>query len=601
MLLWLIAVLVGVVAATLQYGRSALAPRIAPLALLRALVGTLVAALLLDAPAGRGRPLVPDVAVDASESWLRGTTSCDRWRMALDSASRLGGGRWMRFGDSLRADPSINAPVDHASRLRPVADRAAVTGRAVIVITDGELDDGDVMASLPRGSRAIVIPCTPAPDVAVSALEVPRTLLAGDTLTARITLAAGPVGGPAGRLELRLDGSVIASAPYGAMGRYADQTLAMRVVPTGAERAAVLQAVIHAAGDLEPRNDTLSVGVDVSRAPAAVFVSTAPDYDAREAVAALRGVTSLPTRAYYRVAPGTWRSDGALAPVSESVVRAAMREAPVVVLHGDTAAFGPPRSATQGALLLFAPPAADDGEWFAAAAPSSPLAPALAAVPFDSLPPLSVAPNVPPGEWQGLVARRGGAAGERRVVLSGSDTPRHIAVLGAAGLWRWRFRGGARADAYGVLFGNLFDWLAAGRTDRRSVVPDPEPLRAGMPVRWRRGSPADSVVSVTVTRRSATSRVYSLTLRFADGANVVESPALPIGVYDARMPGGRAVLVVNAARELVPRRPTVSTTTALGFAVARSGTGLREVGWIWLGAILLLCTEWMLRRRVGLR
>src|ERR1700738_3515692 len=119
MLLWLIAVLVGLVAAALQYGRSALTPRIAPLALLRALVGTLVAALLLDAPAGRARPLAPDVAVDASESWLRGTAHCDRWRMALDSASRLGAGRWMRFGDSLRGDPSIGAPVDHASRLRP--------------------------------------------------------------------------------------------------------------------------------------------------------------------------------------------------------------------------------------------------------------------------------------------------------------------------------------------------------------------------------------------------------------------------------------------------------------------------------------------------
>jgi hypothetical protein len=278
-----------------------------------------------------------------------------------------------------------------------------------------------------------------------------------------------------------------------------------------------------------------------------------------------------------------------------------VRDAPVVVLHGDTAAFGPPRAATRGALLLFAPPVADDGEWFAAAAPSSPLAPALSALPFDSLPPLSVAPNVPAGEWQGLVARRGGVPGDRRVALSGSDAPRHIAVLGASGLWRWRFRGGARADAYGVLFGSLFDWLAAGRTDRRSVVPEPEPLRAGMPVRWRRGAPADSVVNVTVTRRSATSRVYSLTLRFAEGANVVESPALPTGVYDARMSGGSAVLVVNGSRELVPRRPTVSATQALGFAVATSGTGLRDVGWIWLVAILLLCTEWMLRRRVGLR
>jgi len=46
---------------------------------------------------------------------------------------------------------------------------------------------------------------------------------------------------------------------------------------------------------------------------------TAPDFDAREAVAALRGVTSLPTRAYYRVAPGAWRTDGTLARVDRNV------------------------------------------------------------------------------------------------------------------------------------------------------------------------------------------------------------------------------------------------------------------------------------------
>ena len=345
---------------------------------------------------------------------------------------------------------------------------------------------------------------------------------------------------------------------------------------------AVLRAALAPAADAEPRNDSLAVGVDVSRAPAAVFVSTAPDYDAREAVAALRGISSLPTRAYYRVAPGAWRMDGTLARVEEAVVRAAVRDAPLVVLHGDTAAFGAPRGATGGALLLFAPPAADDGEWFAAAAPPSPLAAVLGALPFDSLPPLSVAASMPRGDWQGLVVRRGGQADQRRPALAGWDAPRHVAVLGASGLWRWRFRGGARADAYGALFGSLYDWLAAGRSDRRAAVPDAEPLRAGVPLRWRRGAAGDSVVTVTISRRSATGRVYSVALRFADGATVAESPPLQAGVYDARMAGGSAVLVVNPSRELVPRRATVSAgpiggAPALGEppAAAIPGLGVR--------------------------
>ncbi len=601
MLLWLVAIAAGVLAAAFQYGRLAFSQRTAPLALLRAVVVTLVVGLLLGAPAGRGQSLGAEVAVDGSESWLRGTSRCSRWRVALDSAARLGGRQWLRFGDSVRVDRSADAPYDHASRVRPVVDRAAATGRPVILITDGELDDPDAVSELPPGSRTIVIPCSPAPDVGVATLEAPSTLLAGDTMAAQVTLMAGGAGGPAGHLQLKLDTNVVAEADYDALAPYGERPLALRGLVRGGERAAVLRAVIHGQGDVEPRNDTLGVGVEVSRAPAAVFVSTAPDYDAREAVAALRGVTSLPTRAYYRVAPSVWRSDAALVRVEEASVRAAVRGAPLVVLHGDTSIFGPPRVASRGALLLFAPPTVDDGEWFAAGAPSSPLAPALAALPFDSLPPIAVAPALPRADWQGLVAHRGGAPDDRRVVLAGWDAPRRIAVLGASGLWRWRFRGGTRADAYGVLFGSLYDWLAAGRSDRRAVVPDATPLRAGMPVRWRRGAGGDSVVRVTVTRRSATGRVYSLTLRFTEGATVVATSALPAGVYDVQMPGGSAVVVVNASRELIPRRPAVSSTKLGVLALLGGQTSVRDAGWIWLLVIGLLCTEWVLRRRAGLR
>ena len=71
MALWLIAALVGLAAAALQYGVRALDLRVAPLAALRALAVAIVVALLLGAPGGRSTPLVPEVALDASESWLR--------------------------------------------------------------------------------------------------------------------------------------------------------------------------------------------------------------------------------------------------------------------------------------------------------------------------------------------------------------------------------------------------------------------------------------------------------------------------------------------------------------------------------------------------
>lgn len=597
----LLAIALALLVALVQYGPSVRDPRIAPLALLRMLAASVIAVLLLDVPVGRAHLQQPDVAIDASESWQRGAPGCAGWRAALDSAARLGGGHWERFGDSLRTDDRRDPPVDRSSSLRTVADRAAGTGRAVVVITDGELDDGELISTLPRGSRAIVMPCAPTPDLAVSKLDAPRTLLAGDSLAARVTLLAGGAGAPPGRLEIRLDDAVLDAQDVPALGAFAELPVQLRGVVAGTPRSAILRAIVRAPGDREPQNDTLAVAVDVSRAAAAVFVSTAPDYDAREAVAALRGVTSLPTRAYYRVAAGAWRTDGTLASVAESDVAAAIREAPLAVIHGDTALFGAPRTVTHGSLLLFAPPAGDEGEWYASAAPASPLAAALASLPLDSLPPLNVSASLPRGNWQGLVTRRAGSAQVTRVALIGWDAPRRIAVLGAQGFWRWRFRGGVRAEAYDAFFGSLYDWLVEGRADRRPVIPAPQPIRAGEPIRWRRGTSTDSVARLTITRRSATGRVYSVLLHFADTATVAESMPLAPGLYDVRMEGGQAVLAVNASRELIPRRATVRAGAVGGGAVAGEAPTARSLAWLYVAAVLLLCTEWLLRRRAGLR
>ena len=101
MIVWLVAVLAGVLAAGVQYGRSAASASTIPLAVLRGTAAMLIVALLAGAAAGRGSRLAPDVALDASESWLRGNDG-SAWKAALDSAARAGS-TVRRFGDSLRA------------------------------------------------------------------------------------------------------------------------------------------------------------------------------------------------------------------------------------------------------------------------------------------------------------------------------------------------------------------------------------------------------------------------------------------------------------------------------------------------------------------
>jgi hypothetical protein len=342
----------------------------------------------------------------------------------------------------------------------------------------------------------------------------------------------------------------------------------------------------------------LTVSVDISRAASAVFVSTSPDFDARYALAVLRGALGIPTRGFFRVAPGQWRVEGALTPVAESDVRQAVREAPVAIIHGDTAAFGPPRTVTLGPLALIVT-TATEGEWYPSSAPASPLAPALAGLVWDSLPPVGIATIPPNGAWEGVVARRGRGE-ERKPIIVGVDEPRRVAIVAASGLWRWRFRGGVASDAFTALWGSIFDWLAAERADRRAAVPDERLLRAGDVVRWRRGSATDSVVAVTLHERGST-RVDSLTLKFSPGSNVVETAALSAGVYDVTTRGGTGLLSVNPSREWLPRTPSVSAAGVRGLVSADAAPRLRGVGWAYALAIVLLCAEWILRRRQGMR
>jgi hypothetical protein len=175
-----------------------------------------------------------------------------------------------------------------------------------------------------------------------------------------------------------------------------------------------------------------------------------------------------------------------------------------------------------------------------------------------------------------------------------------VVVVGASGFWRWQFRGGASADAYATLWGSIFDWLSAERSDPRAALPAEGVLRAGDRIRWRRGSGSDSVVTVVLRRRGGT-RDDSIALRFGAAGTIAESDPLPAGIYDARVPGGAAVLVVNESRELLPRGPTIRSGEVGASAATGDQPRLRGLGWIYVLILLALCGEWLLRRRLGLR
>jgi hypothetical protein len=598
MLIWLVALVAGAAAVIWTYGTRFASPRVMLAAALRGVAVAGAVALLLDAVAGRRRPAPPLVALDVSASWQRGRDSA-RFAQAVRRARDEGSGPLLLFGDSARTNDGTPRAEDRASWVRPAVERALAAGRPLVVVTDGELDDPEALPALSGGSRIVVLSDSLARDVALTELRVPRAAVAGDTLEVEIGLAAGARGGAPARVVMELAGRSVSALDVDSLGPFGERVARVRVPLPLRNGSLVLRAILSSAGDVEPRNDTLSTAVEVSPGAGAVLVSTTPDFDVRELAAVLRGTVSLPTRGFYRVAADVWREDGTLAAVAEDVVRRVAREAPLLILQGDTAVFGDPRPAARGSLLLVAPPLASTGEWYPTGTPASPMTPALSGSPWDSLPPLDVSPLAATADFEILETRRARRL-ERRVAAIGWERPRRVVLVTASGFWRWRFRGGVGAGVHAAFWGSVIDWLAAERSDVRAAVPVEGSIREGRPVRWRRGSPADSVVSVALTSEQSPA-ADTIVLRFPAGALFAESAPLPAGVYTATVRGGVSTLVVNPTAELLPRRPTATQGPVGAGRSLTDAPRLRALGWIFAIVIAALCAEWVLRRRMGLR
>ncbi len=598
MISWLIALAAGVASALASYSRTHAPGRLVTAAL-RAVSVTSLVALALNAVLGARRVPPPLVALDASASWARGRDSAN-FAKALAAARREAGDSLFIFGDSLRLATGSVAPLDRASRVRSAAERAMAAGRPLVLYTDGEIDDPEALQSLPAGSRVILGDVVTAPDAAVLDVNAPRVAASGDTVEVRVTIGAGDGGSAAGTLNLELAGRSVVRVPFEALPAEGERTVTLHFTAPAGSAPSELRATVDTPGDTEPDNNSAAAVLELTAGAAAVLVSTSPDLDSRELAALLRGTVMLPTRAYFRVAPGQWREDVTLHPVSEDVVRRAVRESPIVVLHGDTALFGAPRQVTRGALALVAPPTNGQGEWFATGAPLSPVSTPLSGTAWDSLPPLDVSASLPSNAEFAILETRRSRRLDQRVAIVGWEQPRRVVVAGASGFWRWRFRGGVGADAFTAVWGSILDWLAGERADVRAAYPVMAAVRAGDAVQWRRGVGGDSVVRAEVVRRGSDAR-DSLVLRFGAGNNSTSVPAPLPGVYDVQTPGGASLLVVNPSAELLPRRRTVQAG-ALGRGVTLGeAPRARDMSWLFTLALLSLCAEWLLRRRIGLR
>jgi hypothetical protein len=566
--------------------------------------GLAALALLLWNPAGTrpapgsARPLV---LLDASLS-MSGVGA--HWSAALDSAraAARGGVIW-RFGAGVGAFDSA-PPADGMSALAPALAAAAGRGGPVVVVTDGVIGDlADVPADLLAHARVITLARSPFADAFISDVSGPHRVQPADSVRLQVTVGtAGPrwTGARAATLTVgegtrRIASRGVALPDSGTVT--ADLAFAADRLPAG---WSALDVRLTGVPDPEPRDDARRFVIEVTPVPAAVLLAAPPDWDARFLARALADVARVPLRTFVQAEAGRWRDAATLAPVSTDEVTRAVAAARLVVLTGDPARWREVRP--RGAVLTWASGVGESGDWYVEPPGPSPIAGALAGIPWDSLPPVAAVAELPRDSGAGIVlqaalARRGAP----HVVAVLRDTPPgRRADIGASGLYRWDFRGGAAGQAYRSLVAGLVDWLLAGRGENAEwALPMAWNVANGLPLEWRwtgPGAPRDLVLRL----EPATGAARTDTLRFGAGGRAVLR--LAPGAYRYVLADGHGTGLVAVDEYSDEWRPaaTVLRTQAGDGAAARVRIDWRERGWLFLVALAAFATEWAWRRRLGL-
>ncbi|MEP6746031.1 MAG: hypothetical protein ABJB33_11090, partial [Gemmatimonadota bacterium] len=442
------------------------------------------------------------------------------------------------------------------------------------------------------------------PDVAVLRLEAPERLTLGDTL--RIEVELGRFGGAASTatLEVLVAGKrrlLLPDVELGPGGGRVTLLLPSRTLGAG-DHLLIVQ--VKAARDAEPRDDARQLLVRVSPLPGVVLLAAPPDWDARQLHATLRDVAALPVKGYVRYGAAGWRSMEDMRPVPVEQVARAARGADLLVLKGD------PGDIVRGARPrgIWRWPSGEggetqlDGDWYAVpAAGASPLAGAWSGVAVDSLPPLArVTPIEPDARaWVGLSAQLGRRGVERPIIVGRDSTGIRTLLTAADGFWRWAFRPGGGEEAYRQVIAASANWLlGAGDTLTGAARPLRHVVPLGRPIVFAWGAPLPTHPLIATFAGDSATRVDTLLFDGEGRTNVRLRP----GRYAYQLQGGgRGIVAVEPwSDEFVPQAPGLRSQASAGMAGISRST-LRDRTWVYLLVVLLLCGEWWLRRRMGLR
>jgi hypothetical protein len=258
------------------------------------------------------------------------------------------------------------------------------------------------------------------------------------------------------------------------------------------------------------------------------------------------------------------------------------------------------------------------GDWYISPeVPPSPIAAFLQNIDVRELPPLEALFTAASetGDWAPLLAGRTRRGGRTPVLLAQQSGARRIAVALGSGYWRWAFRGGNARDVYTRLWASLAGWLTQDQAQvaGAAIRPVDRAIGRGDAVRWRAPGLVLDSLRVQVTDQSGRV-VQQSTVREARADTLLTAP-LPPGHYryaaqafsgGARVADANGPITVESYSAEFMRAPANlrdlrATPRTLARTNPTSGTPLHASPWPYVLMVILLCTEWILRRRWGLR
>jgi hypothetical protein len=583
------------------------------------------------------------VVLDASLSMRPRAADSGAWNQAIRRARQTASGGIVLAGEAPRAISADSlpalAPAGGSSRMLPAIQAAAEAGaQRVVLVTDGAIEDThEIVRWLPRLGVELdverVEAASPA-NRAVAEVTAPAWAQAGQPIELRVAVAARGAGRDSGAvLVVRQNGNVVArsNVRLPAEARLTSATLSFNASGPAAG-GLVRYDVAFETPDAIPDDDLRSTYVFVSEEPAGVaLVSYLPDWEPRFLHPVLAQALGLPVRTFLRVPnAGYFRAGQGLQAgtrVEEAAVLRAVAQADVLVLHG-VSENAPPwwREAAQRArrlILLPSGPLSDPyrvtgptaADWYVSPEiPASPIAPLLQGLSLGEVPPLESLFDAaaPAGTWVPLYAGRTRRGGRSAVVMAFDAGGRRVAVALGTGYWRWAFRGDASRDLYTRFWGALAGWIAQEQAQvaGAAVRPVSRVVARGTAPRWiAPGMKVDSLQVRWTDARGA----QSVTVRPQQGDTAVTA-VLPPGhyQYSARAFAGEQVAEGNGAltvesysaefmRAAADLSELRSAATTLTDNSRSGGRPLHASPWPYLLIVLLLCAEWVLRRRWGLR